>query len=140
MRPQSILKFEQFYMGSIILGLVNTFLNWSNTKAQLAADPNASMFGDGFLIVVTVISVSISLLLWYFTARKASNVCKWILTVFFVIGLIFLPFGLFQLPTTVMIISLVSTALAGYAIYMLFRPDAVAWFQGETAPSPDTFD
>lgn len=132
MRPQSIIRFEQFYLGAIVLGLVNSFLNWDTSLAQMQADPAAAqMFGSGFLMAVTAIGVAIQLLLWFFIARKASVVAKWILVVFFLLGLLGVALSLASVSGLPMILSLLVITLQGLAVYMLFRPDAVAWLNNK---------
>lgn len=140
MRPNSIVKFEQFYLGALALGLVNGVLNWSNASEMLAADPNLAAMGPVFLVVTMAVGIGISLLLWYFAARKASVVAKWIITVLFGIGLISLLFSLGSLPVVNMVITGIVTLMQGYAVYMLFRPDAVAWFNGESSDVGSVFD
>lgn len=129
MRPHSITMFEKLFLASLVLGAINFFVSMPAMREQLAADPNAAaMVGDNFLIGVFIFSMLISLLLWYFISRRASNIAKWILVVFFVVGLVMLPGSLGALPALPLIVSLLSTVLQGAAIYFLFRPDAKAWF------------
>ena len=77
MRPKSIELFEKVYLGAIALGLVNTFLSWSQVNAMLA-DPRmqSAGVGNGTLVFGVVVGVLIPILLWYFIARRASNVAK----------------------------------------------------------------
>ncbi len=132
MRPNSILLFERLFLGSMAIGVINAFLSWDDTMATLAADPNLAAFGNIFIYATLAFSVGINLLLWFFVARKASTVAKWIIIVFFGIGLVSMPFSIGTLPPLSMIITLAITAMQGAAIYMLFRPDAQKWFAGET--------
>ena len=142
MRPNSIVKFEQFYLGAMVIGLVNGALNWSNSAALLEADPSLAGWGSGFLVVSMVIGIGIALLLWYFAARKASNVAKWIITVFFGFSLISLPFSFGTLPMLNLVVTLVTYVLQAYAVYLLFQPDARQWFstKGETPDLEKTFE
>ena len=140
MRPNSIVTFEKLYLGAMVIGVINGALNWNNAAAVLESDPNLAAMGSGFLIISLIIGIGISLLLWYFVARKASTVAKWIVTIFFVLGLISFPFSIASLPTLNLAITLVTYAMQGYAVYLLFRPDANAWFAGEIQEIGDTFD
>ena len=139
MKPQSIRMFDYFYLGALALGVVNFFLSIGDTRAQLAADPSTAGLGEGFLYGSIAFSVLISLLLWYFVSRRASNVAKWILVVFFVIGVLFIPSSLATLSTVPMLLTLVTTALQAVAVFYLFRADAKAYLKGETV-DPTTFD
>lgn len=141
MRPTSIIQFERFYLGALAVGLVGNVLNWDNATALLQADPNAAVLGTGFLFISVAIGLAISLLLWFLAARKAVGVAKWIIVVFFAIGLISVPFSLGQLSGLAIVTSLVSMALQAAAVYMLFRPDAKKWFAGEkTVDLKNTFE
>ncbi len=144
MRPNSIVQFERFYLGALVVGLVNAALTWSQTQAMLA-DPalNPAGLGTGFILTTMAFSIAIPLLLWYFIAKRGSNIAKWILVVLFGIGLIGMLFtmGGAAAPSGIgLILTLVTTVMQGYAIFMLFKPDAVAWLDGRGGPTnPDTF-
>lgn len=147
MRPQSIELFEKIYLGAIALGLLNTFLSWGQVNALLD-DPNvkAAGMGSGTLLFAVAVGVLIPLLLWYFIARRASNVAKWIYVVLTAIGVFgflsslanpMVPKGLIS------IIGAVTMAMQIYAAWLLFRPDAVAWLEGKGASGtgdPKPFD
>jgi len=135
MRPESIKKFDIFFLGGLLVGVIATFLNWDVMQAQ-AQMPGAPL-GAGTLIGISVATYALSLLLWYFVSRRASNIAKWILVVLTLLGLIGLPalfVGTFGL---VKALSLVSTLLGVVAVVFLFRPDARDWFAGEP---DDTLD
>ena len=141
-RPQSIIWFERCYLAALLIGVLNVALQWDQMNAKIAAMPNSAAIGSWFLPLTLVISWGISLLLWYFTARRASNVAKWILTVLFVIGLIaVLPTvanGTF--PTGLGgVISVVGLVLQAIAVWELFQPDARTWFAKRPTDLSDTF-
>ena len=145
MRPESIVNFERFYLGAMGVGIINSVLTWNDAQEMVAADMAASGLGSGFLVATIGIGLAITLLLWYFVARRGSNIAKWIITIFFGLGLLFMIptlFGSAPLPggTIGLVLTLVSTAMQGYAVYMLFKPDAVAWLKGESKVDPGTFN
>ena len=131
MRPNSILIFEKLYLATLILGLINSVLNWGNASQILETDPNVTQLGSGFLVLTIAGGFLISLLLWYLTARKASSVAKWIITVFFGLGLLALPMSLGSLPSLNLAISGIALIMQGYAVYLVFRPDAKQWFSSK---------
>ena len=131
MRPNSIVTFERLYLASLVLGLINNLLNWENASQILATDPNAARLGPGFLVLTMGGGFLVSLLFWYFTARKASSVAKWIITVFFGLGLLALPMSLGSLPSLNLAISGIALIMQGYAVYLVFRPDAKQWFSSK---------
>lgn len=143
LRPVSIVWFERCYLGALVVGLLNTALSWNTTMAKMAENPGAEQMGSSFgattLIAGTLIGIVISLVLWYFAARKRANVAKWIITVFFVIGL--LGIGASAVMRTFPqgiagVLGVVGFVLNAIAVWQLFRPDAEAWF--ENKPSFDT--
>jgi hypothetical protein len=140
MRPQSIETFEKVYLGAIAVGLVNTVLSWSQVDAMLA-DPRmqAAGLGTGTLIFGLVVGILIPLLLWYFIARRASNVAKWIYVVLTALGLFaflsslanpLVPKGLITLLGALAIV------LQVYGAWLLFRPDAAAWLKSKGTDGP----
>ena len=145
MRPTSITTFERFYLGALVIGLINNVLNWSQATAVLN-DPSvqAAGLGTGFLVSTMVIGLAIPLLLWYFITRRASNIAKWILVVLFGFGLIgvLMSFSaMMAMGTLPMVLGLIALALQAYAVFMLFKPDAVAWLNaGGGGVDPNTFN
>jgi hypothetical protein len=143
-RPQSIVTFERCYLGAIALGLANNAFNWSNMQEQMAATPNSELLPDWFLPATIGVGLVITLLLWYFVARRGSVVAKWILVVFFAIGLLGLPAIITGMSTGLItplmaIVGLATLALNAVAVFMLFRPDTKPWFAGQQNNPTDTF-
>lgn len=144
MRPTSIVQFERFYLGALVVGVINNILNWSRSTEMLN-DPSvqAAGLGSGFLVSTMVIGLIIPLLLWYFIAKRGSNIAKWILVVLFGLGLIgvLVSFSAMRaMGTIATVLGLLALAMQGYAVFMLFKPDAVAWLTGGSGPTnPDTF-
>ena len=137
-RPVSIVNFERCYLGAFVLGLLNTALSWSTTRAAFAASPQAALLGGWFFPVMTLIGFAITLSLWFFIARKGSAVAKWIATVLVVLGVMGSVFTfLFRTyPQSLSgIISVATLVLQVIAIVMLFRPDTKKWF-GEDSVVP----
>lgn len=142
MRPQSIVRFEQAYLASVVVGLINLFVGWNTKVATMQRDPrfagSAEMFETGktMMIGVAAAGLIVSLLLWYFAARRGSEIAKWILVVF----LLFSAFGMASSLVQMATVGTVSVALTvfafilnAYAVWMLFKPDAVTWMRGESA-------
>ncbi len=146
MRPQSIIRFEQAYIGSIVVFGINTALGWGTQMAAVEASfarmPEMIPAMRVLLIVLTLSALFVSLLLWYFTARKASEVTKWIIVAFLGLAAVGLPYSLAGFEKTGMLpaaLNLVTFALNAVAVWMLFRPDASAWFRasdGSVPPPP----
>ena len=147
MRPSSIELFEKVYLGAIAIGLVNAVLSWSQVNAMMA-DPRmqAAGVGTGTLVFGVVIGILVPLLLWFFIARRASNVAKWIYVVLTALGL----FGFLNALANPMVpkglVTVLGAAAVGLQVFgawLLFRPDAAAWLDGKGADGPgdpETFD
>ncbi|WP_298813635.1 hypothetical protein [uncultured Sphingomonas sp.] len=139
-RPASIITFERLYLAGLALSLVSWALDWPLMQARLAANPQTAPFG-WMLSVMLLLNIAGSLLLWFFTARRASVVAKWLVVVF--AGLSALRF-LLNLPAalggamtaTSLLLATLTTGLSVTAAAMLFRTDARAWF-GEDVDGDD---
>ena len=142
MRPESIRKFDLFYLGSIALSLVVVFLGYDSAlqQAQAQAAGSGVEVGSGMLVGSLAFGLLLALLLWYLTSRKGFAIAKWILVLLFLLGLVGLPGAFAGGLTTLEIISLAGTALQAIAIWYLFQPDASAWFKGENAGVGDARD
>ena len=128
-RPISIVNFERCYLGAFVIGVLNTAFSWSDTRERMAAQEQ--VLGTWFMPLTLLIGFAITLLIWYFIARRASVVAKWIATVFLVLGWIglLISFATGNFPHGIpAVLSIVATILQTVAIYLLFKPDAEAWF------------
>ncbi len=131
-KPPSIARFEQFYWASVIIGLINTALNWGRAQAMLATNPLTT--NAGWILPLTqVIGLGIAVLLWFFIVRRPSVVAKWVQVVFAAIGVFSLVMALFAILTggaavgTQVVLGLIANALYIAAAVMLFKPDAKLW-------------
>ncbi len=131
-KPPSIARFEQFYWASIIIGLINTALNWGRAQAMLATNPLTA--NAGWILPLTqVLGLGIAVLLWFFIVRRPSVVAKWVQVVFAAIGVFSLVMALFAILTggaavgTQVVLGLIANALYIAAAVMLFKPDAKLW-------------
>lgn len=137
-RPVSIVWFERCYLGALVIGLINTALRWPEMMAAGANQPNAGQLPANFVPMVAgislVLGLGISLLLWYFAARRRAVVAKWIIAIFFVIGLLSIGFTVMTgtFPKGLAgVIGVVVEVLQAIAVWQLFRPDAEAWFDNK---------
>ena len=132
-RPASIVLFEKLYIAVIVIGVIGVVLSWNSLNAMAASQPGVSASaGSGILIGALIFGFLIPLLLLYFIARRASNVAKWIFVVL-------TAFGVYSFLATLsnpmvpkgllLAANLVSLVLTLYCAWLLFRPDAKAWFE-----------
>lgn len=133
-RPQSIIWFERFFLGSMAIGLFNSAMNWTKMQEQIAANPDSAILPSWFMPAMMVFGIGINLLLWYFAARKGSVVAKWIIAVLFGFGVIGIVLTMIRGQATqggLTILGIVTWVLSAIAVVMLFRSDAKAWFAGD---------
>ncbi len=129
MRPNSIVMFERLVLLGILLGIINSFLVWDQMQAALGAQGTA--VGSGTVVTIQAITIALYLLLVWFISRKGSPIAKWIYIVLAGIGLIMGIMGIEQtmaFGSLAMLLTLVQYAITIATIYLLFRPDAKAWF------------
>ncbi len=138
MRPQSIRNFDKLYLGSMAIGIANIVIGWETSMAELEAVD----LGIGVMIFGLAFGYGISLLLWYFISREASNIAKWILIVLTAFGVAMMPFSLFELPALELILAVITTGMQLVAIYYLFQPDAKEYFEdkGKGPVDPSVFE
>ena len=129
----SIVRYEQLYLASFVLGLIATVLSWNDTAAILTANP--MLFDKAWILpVATAIGAAITLLLWYFTARRPSIVAKWIVVIFAGFSALAIVSNLFAIATgrspsiAAALLALMVSGLSIAAALLLFKPDAKAWF------------
>ena len=143
-KPGSIILFDRLFLGSLILGALNFLFAWKQVSEKLANAPELAAigFGSGFIIATFAIGLIINLIIWYFISARGSKVAKWSLVAFFAIGLWSMlsnlnnPLG----PQGMLLgVAIVITVIQGAAVYMLFRPDSIAWFDRTPPVDPDTF-
>ena len=133
-RPPSIVRYEQVYLGSFILGLVVSAVSWQGRAAQLSANPALG----NLQWVMPVVGIVISITLWYFTARNPSIAAKWVVTVFAALSLLGIARNLYALvggtvPLLSTLFAILVSVLYVAAAVMLFKPDAKLWFGEEPA-------
>lgn len=141
MRPQSIVRFEQAYLGSVLAWGVNIAVRWQpmldsfEGQPAIAGNPQMASVVQTILVVTTLFCLMLWLLLWYFTARRASEVTKWIIVALFGMSALLFPFSLMSYSVVGALgtaLTVVTFALNAVAVWMLFRPDARSWFAGDT--------
>jgi predicted permease len=137
MRPASIQAFDKALLLRLAIDLVSTLLNWQAVTARAAPRLAALGLGQGFVVATVVLSLAIYLLLWFFIARRASRVAKWIfvvLTGFSVLNFLGAVASRGLVGDVYQLLAVAVLALQVYGAWLLFRPDAQAWFEGRNYP------
>ena len=120
--PKSIKLFEQLFLGSLVLGVIQGAL----MSSEMGLSGGEAYSVAGMQVLILLIIGALVLL----TSRKKSVICKWVNTVFFVLGMVmFIPSLAMFIEQGVMgVISAVQVLMQAYAIYLLFNADSKAWF------------
>lgn len=147
MRPKSIVLFDWLLLGSIAVSAVNTALSYDTMAKLFRTQPELAAIGDAGGAVYLgshLFSIAITLLLWFFISRRASNVAKWILTGLTALGVLS-TVNLVQteqqsgLPPYLLGFAVALIALQAIAVACLFRKDAAAWLEGKAPVDPRDF-
>jgi hypothetical protein len=141
MRPKSIVLFERLMLLSILLGLVSTFINWESMQEQLAAQ--GTPVGASTVLTIQGVGIVLYLVLLYFISRKGSPIAKWIYVILALLTLVFGLIGIgetFKLGALPAAFAIVGYILTAVTLWLLFRPDAKAWFsEGRGEADAETF-
>ena len=137
MKPESIRRFDLFFLASLALLTVGFFISFDATVAAIEAQTAAKGLpvGSGFTIGLFAVVLAINLLLWFLVSRKGATIAKWLLVLLLVIDLFGLPGLVSGGLTAPRMISLLRIALDAGAIAFLFKADTKSWFAG--APADD---
>jgi hypothetical protein len=123
MRPKSIIYFERVFLGTLALGVLQSFLAWKDLM-RISTPANA--------IFIQVFTFAILTTLTLFVSRRRSKIAMWISIAMFVLGLplffIIVAKGLLMGSGFVSAVQAVGQ-LAAYAL--LFTPSARAWMNRE---------
>ena len=131
MRPESIRKFDLFYLAAIAIGIASSLLNFEQVVAgmeqQLAAS-GLNMDATGMVIGSNALGIGVSLILWFFASRMRQGWVKWVLLLLLMIQAASIPGALTMGVGTLSITMLIVVLLKAIAIWFLFVPDAKEWF------------
>ena len=140
MRPASIVLFEKLYLLSIVVSAIGLALGWDQMVAAAGARPGMPAgTQQGLVIGSVVFTFLIAFVLLYFIARRASNIAKWVFVVLAAYGVFAFVTGLSTAGLTAdaaFLVNALSLALTLYCAWLLFRPDAKAWFEAKPSDGP----
>jgi len=124
LRPQSIIRFEQIFLGSAALGALNqvvTFGGFSGLGVAISGGLGAVALAWG-----------VTILLWYLIARRASNVAKWAFVVLIALGVLVAIPNLAALIGTsprFVVLAILVMLMKIASVILLFRRDAAEWLR-----------
>ncbi|WP_370033993.1 hypothetical protein [Qipengyuania mesophila] len=138
MKPASIRTFDWLFLGSLGVTLLGILLNFGTLSAQAETEFAAQglpEMGTGMLIGALVLSLAISLGLWFLISVLRIGLARWALVLLTAWSILTTAKSLELGFDSTMAWGLLATVMTVAAIWFLFRPDARAWFAGTRGES-----
>lgn len=139
--PKSVKTFEVLMFMYLGFFLISAVLNYDYVVEQASASASntilSGMVGGPFVISTFVSSFLIIFYLTVRVSRAGSKAMRAVMLGFYLIGIVSSIPGLAKILKTNHLSAILSFALAlvqGYALYLVFTPEANKWFEGDTKP------
>lgn len=132
-RPASVVLFEALFLASFALWVAVQALTWRLRAEALSANPYGADLSGMMEIAMAAVG-AVSLLLWYFTARRASVLARWGVVALAACSAVVLLFGLMALVSPggpgigIKLMAVMTSATCVASAVFLFQPDAQTWF------------
>jgi hypothetical protein len=123
-RPKTIVYFEWVNFGTLLVGVLQSYLTWDRVAQAAAAYPG----GARQIIIMFVFIYALFATLILLVSRRRSKIAMWILIALFALGLYGLVEAVIrgQLASDVITTVLVEI-VQGVALGLLFTPSARRW-------------
>ena len=139
MRPDSIKKFDLFYLGAVTIELIANFLDRASIAAVVAnrfAGGQGSRglvegSSDTVAIILIALLAALQLLLWYLVSRRRIGLVRYLVVGVVKINLL----GL--LPALAPLVALFVLALQLIAVFYLFKAESTIWLKGKRVVDED---
>lgn len=138
MKPASIKMFDWLFLGSLGVTLLGILLNFGTLSAQAETEFAAQglpEMGTGMLIGALLLSLAISLGLWFLISVLRIGLARWALVLLTAWSILTTAKSLELGFDSTMAWGILATVMTVAAIWFLFRPDARAWFAGTRGES-----
>lgn len=127
-RPESIANFERLFLGSMALTLIYTIGTWNEVPIP---------FATWIAVVIVIVSLGLNLLLILLVTRRRSRIAKWILAVFYALGVPMTVWAWINEPGSGWpLMDAALLAIQGWALALLFTPSAQAWLKEKVGGPP----
>jgi hypothetical protein len=140
-RPRAIVYFERIIFGTLLLGVLQSYLGWNRVIAAApAADGNSAVAFTLIILTFTFVLIGTLTLL---VSRRRSKIAMWISIALFVLGLpSFVQTVIRGVLFASNLIAVLQAIAQGVAYGLLFTPSARRWMsrKGERANPHDVFD
>jgi hypothetical protein len=136
MRPKPIIWFERALLLAVAIDLINNAIAIPTLSRGLAA--RGYVMSPIMMAASVVAAPALGLILWYFIARRASVIAKWVLTAFVALAIFVFVRQMIATPLAsgnpILMAAVIAELLKLYAVICLFLPGARPWFaKGEIA-------
>lgn len=131
MKPDSIRKFDIFFLASVAMSVASSLLNFDTQVEALkvAWEPQGLQdYAGTFVFVTLAVAFAVNMLLWYLASRFRQGWVKWVLIFFIAYTLITTVAALNMGVGSVSITGAITILLKIVAVYFLFQTDAKEWF------------
>ncbi|GGA13001.1 hypothetical protein GCM10010923_24670 [Blastomonas marina] len=145
MRPDSIKKFDLFYLGAVTIELIANFLDRASIAAVVAnrfAGGQGSRglvegSSDTVAIILIALLAALQLLLWYLVSRRRIGLVRYLVVGVVAINLLGLPTIFAALPAIAPLVALFVLALQLIAVFYLFKAESTIWLKGKRVVDED---
>ena len=134
MRPDSIRKFDIFYLAAIALGIASSLMNYEAKLPVVAAELSQAGAQDAagaVMFIMLGLVFAFNMLLWFLASKMRIGFVKWILLAVVVVSIVLRLLNITQ-GVNVSITDLLNVLLKAIAVFFLFRPDTTEWFAART--------
>lgn len=131
MRPDSIRKFDLFYLAAVAISIASALLNFDTQVAGLGeqlSNSGLDMPAETFLLISLGIAFAINMLLWFCVSRLRMGWVKWVILVFVIYSIVTLASAMAMGLASLSITGVLTVLLKAIALSFLFRADAKEWF------------
>ena len=130
MRPDSLRKFDMFYLAAILIGVASSLMNYDATLEAAATQlSEAGLQGYAGTVMAITLGVifAFNMLLWFLVSRLRIGFVKWLILLIVLFSVANKLLGISQ-GVNVSITDVLSVLLKAIAVSFLFRADTKEWF------------
>ncbi|MEP2988111.1 MAG: hypothetical protein ABJN65_02655 [Parasphingorhabdus sp.] len=128
-RPNSIIWFERLFFTSLVVSYIDLFVHRDTYFSDEEMSDDMGLVFGLTISVALIIGFGIQILLWFFTAHRASNWARWIYVVLCVLTLGGVVGFIVEYTASELAFLAITQVLAIGSVICLFTPEARFWFQ-----------
>lgn len=131
MRPDSIKKFDLFFLASIAIAVVQALMNYETMEAAVGAQLETAGLGSEMSAILPIslaVGFALQLLLWFLISRLRLGWVRWVLLAFVAYRALSIPLAVSSGVASLSITGVIAALLQIIALWFVFQPDAREWF------------